>query len=67
MSGRSVPIMACLASGAGALIRVFGPEYMGGPGDFIAKIDAEVALTGLSEDEIGPKVHISCHSCRWTK
>ena len=31
---------------------------MGGSGDINAKIDAEVARTGLSEDEIGPKVHI---------
>ena len=32
---------------------------MGGVGDFGARIDAEIARTGLSDDEIGPKVHIS--------
>ena len=32
---------------------------MGGSGDVGAKIDAEVARTGLSADEIGPKVFIS--------
>jgi hypothetical protein len=54
-----VPIIACVAAGAGAIIRLFGPESLGGPGDNGAKVDAEVARTGLSADEIGPKVHIS--------
>ena len=31
------------------------------------KIDAEVARTGLSADEIGLKVHISYHVSRRTK
>jgi hypothetical protein len=59
ISGRSVPIMGCVAIGAGAIIRGFGPESMGGIGDISAKIEAEAARTGLSVDEIGPKVHIS--------
>ena len=67
VSGRSVPIIACLAVGAGAFIRVFGPESMGGRGDFNAKMDAEVALTGLSEAEIGRKVNISYYTSRWPK
>ena len=62
-----MPIIACLTAGAGAIIRLFGPESMGGPGDFREKNDAEVALTGMSEDEIGRKVHISFHASRWTK
>ena len=59
ISGRSVPIIVCGAAGAGFFIRYFGPESMGGTGDVGAKIDAEVARTGLSDDEIGPKVLIS--------
>ena len=65
VSGRFVPIIDCVAAGAGAIIRSFGPESMGG--DIGAKIDAEVARTGLSADEIGPKVHISYHASRRTK
>ena len=61
VSGRSVPIIACVAAGAGAIIRLLGPESIGGRGDIGAKIDAEVARTGLSDDEIGRKVHISHH------
>ena len=38
------------------MIRLFGPEYIGGIGDVIAKVDAEVARTGLSENEIGRQV-----------
>ena len=64
VSGRSVPIIIFGAAGAGAFIRHFGPESMGGVGDIGAKIDAEVAHTGLSADEIGPKVYISYHASR---
>ena len=54
-----MPIITCITGGAGAIIRPFGPESMGGRGDIGARIDAETARTGLSDDEIGPKVHIS--------
>ena len=60
-----MPIIAFNASGAGAIIRTFGPESMGGTGDIYTKIDAEVARTGLSDNEIGHKVHISYHTSRW--
>ena len=67
ISGHSVPIIACVTAGAGATIRLFGPESIGGVGDIGAKIDAETARTGLSEDVIGPKVHIfPYHIYRWT-
>jgi hypothetical protein len=59
ISGQSVPIISVITAGAGATLRLFGPESMGGIGDIGAKIDAETARTGLSEDEIGFKVHIS--------
>jgi hypothetical protein len=62
-----VPIITCVAAGAGAIIRLFGPESLGGIGDISAKIDAEVARTGLSDDEIGRKVHISLHASRWNE
>ena len=62
-----MPIIVCVAAGAGAIIRSFGPESMGGAGDIGAKIDAEVARTGLSADEIGPKVRISYHASRRTR
>ena len=65
VSGRSVPIIGCVAIGAGFIIRCFGPESMGGAGDIGPKIDAEVTRTGLSADEIGPKVHNSYHASRW--
>ena len=54
-----MPIIALVAAGAAAIIRLFGPESIGGVGDFGARIDAEAARTGLSTDEIGPKVYIS--------
>ena len=57
-----MPIISFVAAGAGAIIRIYGPEYMGGLGDLGAKIDEEVARTGLSDDVIGPKVHISYHA-----
>ena len=65
ISGHSVPIIACVAAGAGAILRLFGPESMGSVGDVSARIHAEAARTGLSVDEIGNKVHI-CLSCLQT-
>ena len=59
ISGHSVPIIACMAAGAAAMIRLFGPESIGGLGDIGARIDAEAARTGLSANEIGHKVRIS--------
>ena len=58
-----MPIIAFLAAGAAAIVRLFGPEYVGGVGDFGARMDAEAARTGLSIDEIASKVYISvlCH------
>ena len=58
ISGYSVPIISFVAAGAGAILRLFGPESMGGVGDFGARIDAEIARTGLSDLEIGIKVHL---------
>ena len=54
-----MPIIAVVTGGAGAIVRIFGPESMGGMGDIGIKIDAEIARTGLSDEEVGPKVCIS--------
>jgi hypothetical protein len=54
-----------ITAGAAATLRLFGPESMGGQGDLGPIIDAEVARTGLSEDEVGPKVHIFISYFRW--
>ena len=59
VSGHSVPIIACIASGAGAIIRGYGPESIGGQGDIGAKIDVEAARLGVPPEEIGERVHIS--------
>ena len=54
-----MPIIGCVIGGVGAVLRRYGPESMGGVGDFGARIDAEAARTGLSDEEISDKVHIS--------
>ena len=59
ISEYSVPIIACVTAGAGAILRRYGPESMGGGGDFGARIDAETARTGLSDEEINHKVNVS--------
>jgi hypothetical protein len=58
ISGHSVPIIICITGGAGAVLRLVGPESMGGIGNIGARIDEEVARTGLSDEEIGSKVPI---------
>ena len=62
-----MPIISFVTGGAGAVIRLFGPEHMGSIGDIGARIDAEIARTGLSDEKIGSEVHIfSYHIYRWT-
>ena len=61
ISGHSVPIITFLAMGAGAAIRLFGPESIGGLGDSIAKIDAEAARTGVPTEKIRDRVHTSVY------
>ncbi|KAJ7726853.1 hypothetical protein DFH07DRAFT_235594 [Mycena maculata] len=56
ISGTSVPIFMFIAGNAGSLIRMFGPESMGGFGDLGAKIDAEALRTGKSADEVGEEL-----------
>ena len=58
ISGHSVPIITFMAAGAGAIIRLYGPESIGGEENISARIDAEAARTGLSIDDIGDKVGI---------
>ena len=57
ISGHSVPIITFVAMGTGLIIRCYGPESIGGLGDYIAKIDAEAALTGVPSEEISDRVH----------
>ena len=66
VSGHSVPIIASIAAGAGAIIRLFGPESIGGLGDLGAKIDAEAARLGVPSEEIGDRVHFSISCYRLT-
>ena len=61
-----MPIIISSAGGAGAIIREFGPEYLGGIGDLGAKIDAEATRSGLSANEIGATVHVPYYVCRRT-
>ena len=63
ISGHSVPIITFMAFCAGAIIRAFGPESIGGRGlgDSITKIDAEAARTGVPSEEISNRVHTSVY------
>ena len=54
-----MPIIACVTAGVSAIIRHLGPESIGGVGDLGARIDAEIARTGLPAEVISQKVYIS--------
>ncbi|KAF7342294.1 Glycosyltransferase family 1 protein [Mycena venus] len=56
VSGTSTPIFMFVAGNAGALIRMFCPESMGGQGELGAKIDAEALRVGKPVDEIGDEL-----------
>ncbi|KAJ6612282.1 hypothetical protein B0H10DRAFT_2223288 [Mycena sp. CBHHK59/15] len=56
LSGHSVPIIAWVTGGASTTIRLFGPESLGGVGNFSARIDTEAERTGKSAEEIGDEI-----------
>ncbi|KIM47390.1 glycosyltransferase family 1 protein [Hebeloma cylindrosporum] len=56
LSGKSVPIIALLPGPSSSFIRAFGPESLGGMGDFEKRVDAEAERLGVSPDEIRDKV-----------
>ncbi|KAJ7671650.1 UDP-Glycosyltransferase/glycogen phosphorylase [Mycena polygramma] len=56
LSGTSVPVIAWVTGGASTIIRLFGPETMGGLGNFGAKIDAEAQRTGKNPVEVGDEI-----------
>jgi hypothetical protein len=53
-----VPIIAWVTGGASSIIRLFGPESMGGLGDFGGRIDAEAQRTGEDPLVIGDKARV---------
>ncbi|KAJ7136304.1 hypothetical protein C8R43DRAFT_955780 [Mycena crocata] len=59
ISGTSVQIYTLLSGNVGALFCAWGPESMGGLGDFWANLDAEAARTGKTslDHELGEEVH----------
>lgn len=56
LSGTSVPIIAMLILPSSFLICYFGPESLGGVGDFGKRVDDEAARIGVPADELGNEV-----------
>ncbi|KAJ7935541.1 UDP-Glycosyltransferase/glycogen phosphorylase [Mycena leptocephala] len=56
LSGNSTQIIAWVTGGASTIIRLFGPESLGGLGNFGERIDAEARRTGKDPVEIGDKI-----------
>ncbi|KAJ7627934.1 hypothetical protein DFH06DRAFT_725204 [Mycena polygramma] len=56
ISGTTIPILIFVTANAGALVRMFCPESMGGQGELFKKIDAEALRLGKSTDEVGDKM-----------
>ena len=54
-----MPIIILLPVPSSAIIHGFGPESLGGIGDFGKKVDEEAARLGVSPDELGDKVRDS--------
>ncbi|KAJ7217244.1 hypothetical protein GGX14DRAFT_331962, partial [Mycena pura] len=49
-------IIAWVTGGASTIIRLFGPESLGGLGNFGERIDAEAKRTGKDSVEIGDAI-----------
>ncbi|KAG5643972.1 hypothetical protein DXG03_009323, partial [Asterophora parasitica] len=53
LTGRTVPVLAWATGGVSIFIRNWGPESIGGSGDFGGKVAAEAARTGKPALEVG--------------
>ncbi|KAJ7510340.1 UDP-Glycosyltransferase/glycogen phosphorylase [Mycena galericulata] len=56
LSGDSTAIIAWVTGGASTILRLFGPEALGGLGNFGERIDAEAQRTGKNPVEIGDMI-----------
>lgn len=56
ITGHKVPIVAFVSAHAATILRIYGPEHLGGSGDLGAKIEAEAARRGVTAKEIGDSV-----------
>ncbi|KAJ6554853.1 hypothetical protein B0H19DRAFT_1294882 [Mycena capillaripes] len=52
----TIPIFAFICTYAGALIRMFCPEELGGRGDFWAKVDSEALRSGGEADKLAEQM-----------
>ncbi|GLB42023.1 hypothetical protein LshimejAT787_1100380 [Lyophyllum shimeji] len=57
LSGHPAPVIAFAPIGCTGFLRNWGPESVGGRGDFGAQIDAEAQRTGKSPLEVGEEVY----------
>ncbi len=53
MGGQSIRIFAWATGAPAAITRMWGPEYLGGLGNFEAKVEAEAQRTGGIAADIG--------------
>ncbi|KIJ41897.1 glycosyltransferase family 1 protein [Sphaerobolus stellatus SS14] len=60
ISGRTVPVLAWVATPASSLIRLFGDESRGGIGDLGAKIYERAAETGQRAEDVSGDVYRDC-------
>ncbi|KAJ7131524.1 UDP-Glycosyltransferase/glycogen phosphorylase [Mycena crocata] len=56
ISGTTVPVFTFASFNAASIIRLYGPESLGGVGDIGAKMDAEALRTGRDAGEIGDEM-----------
>jgi hypothetical protein len=56
IGGADCPQLSWMPTPAAPMLRLFGPEELGGFGDLKGKIDAEAALSGKPAEEIGMNV-----------
>lgn len=56
LTGNTVPVFAFATGSALQTIRSWGPEHLGGKGNFISRVEAEAQRTGEDKNVLGAKV-----------
>ncbi|EIW63128.1 UDP-Glycosyltransferase/glycogen phosphorylase [Trametes versicolor FP-101664 SS1] len=56
LSGKSIKIYSWVPGATSALFHLFGPENLGGRGDIVAKVEAEVKRTGRRFEDVAAEL-----------
>lgn len=56
LNGNSIKVYSWVPGATSAMFHLFGPENLGGRGDIVSKVEAEIKRTGRQFEEVAAEV-----------